>query len=76
VKCPKCKSALHCGCGACTQRRIEKNESIPEGHGLFTFKEDNTETCGVCGFTESLDWWMDEEFRQFREAKVNPVIPR
>lgn len=59
--CPSCKQAVACGQPCCK----EKNGKDAMIIGDINDEEDWNESCPHCGLTESVHWWMDEEYKQY-----------
>ncbi len=68
-KCPECGYPQYCPCKIC-QRNIPKGIK-PWVTGQF--KKDRLvipcTKCANCGFTQSYDWWADEELKQIKSSK-------
>jgi len=69
--CPKCGYPQFCGCKSCKDR-------IPEGFLPYKWKSEPFEgheplelyICANCGFEASIDWWMDESVKQYKDRLI------
>lgn len=60
--CPKCKSELNCGCGACKMNfPKQKNKMIITGPC--------SEKCPVCGLEKSMDQWLTVSWDQYKTVQ-------
>ena len=60
LRCPKCEYPQYCGCESC-----RKNGLLPEGIKPW-ITHPNSYECGNCGYTMSVDAWMDESERLYQ----------
>lgn len=62
--CPSCGQEMNCPCESCRKHSKNPEEIVYKRNG------DYTESCGDCGFTQSVDWWLDLDhdiMRYFRD---------
>jgi len=73
--CPKCGQKRFCPCDACNERQ----------HApivwQWTDEDESGIICGKCGFTKSIDWWLDLEYDVYEEdikralkSAKNPIV--
>ena len=72
--CPKCAGPQNCPCENCRMVLIangiyDKDEVTWSYQGDFPHE---SQVCGHCGFTASLDYWLDWEYIQM-EMEAGPV---
>lgn len=60
LKCPCCEGIQYCPCPSCADRH--KKTLVWKLEGM-------TSSCGYCGYTMSVDNWLDEQSRQHNEWK-------
>ena len=76
--CPKCGYPQKCGCSACKDKLPEGikpykwstilyNTGEIDESGFLGGGQIELITCANCGFKASVDYWMDEEYKQFKE---------
>ena len=62
MKCPECKSELHCGCKACIVNQ-------PDALNKMIKNYEKEESCSNCNLTMSVYEWFEEEGRQYDKMK-------
>lgn len=67
MKCPKCENEYVCPCDSCMERKKDKVPWTLKG----TNDDDMEQACPNCGFSKSIHWWFEEQFRQYEKTKVN-----
>ncbi len=60
MNCPKCNQEIRCGCNSCRKR----HGSLPN---MTILNSDDSETCGLCGFSAHVDQWLDYEYEQINQ---------
>lgn len=62
MHCPVCHNTYKCPCQSCVAQRV------PDDVPTWQRVDEDSEQCLVCGKTERLEWWLDEEVRQLCTA--------
>ena len=60
--CPDCETKYLCPCKIC----VTNNKSLWKRIERTEDGKDWKEVCPGCGKSESINWWMDEEYRQYK----------
>ena len=56
--CPECGTEYVCPCKHCA-------DTFSKGKTLWIWHDDDTVECPTCGLRRHLDWWEEEELKQY-----------